>query len=75
MEKIYSNNKCKSCKKEFVLLIAEVQDTLREGKYLSCPHCGSKHLVKTTETDNLKECMKHDSYKREHGALRQVKNE
>ena len=74
MEKIYSNHKCKRCKKEFVLLIAEVQDTLRQGKYLSCPHCGSKNNTRTNETDNLKECMSHAAYKKEGGSYRQVRD-
>lgn len=75
MEKIYTSFRCVSCGKELILITGEVKSTLKYGNYISCSHCGSKHLVQTTETDNLKECMKHDSYKREHGALRQVKNE
>lgn len=74
MENIYSNYKCKSCKKEFVILTAEAGDTLRQGKYLSCPHCGSRNIIKTNSTDNFKECMSHTAYKKERGSFRQVRD-
>lgn len=72
MDKVYLNFECKNCKKEFILLNQEFQDSVTHGKYISCPHCGSKKVIKTNETDAIKECMKHSSYKRFHGALRQV---
>lgn len=65
---------CKKCDRETVLITEEVQSTLREGKYLSCSHCGSKRLVKELVTDDLREIMKARSYKRNrHGALEQVR--
>ncbi|NFO15191.1 hypothetical protein FDB34_13485 [Clostridium botulinum] len=77
MEGYYTSYKCKNkkCNKEMILLTEEVEKTIADGNYLSCSHCGSRNLKKGTNTDDLRKCMRHDSYKREHGALRQVRHE
>ncbi len=59
---------CKKCRKTTIVLTTEVN----KERYLVCSHCSSKNLREETETDNFNECMKHTSYKREHGAIRQV---
>lgn len=74
MEKFYINLKCKRCGKEIILITGEMQDTLRYGNYISCSHCGAKSVIKVKEFDSIKECMNHSAYKREHGALRQVRD-
>ena len=73
IESIYTSYKCMRCKKTIILISEEISSTLRAGKYISCSHCGCGNLKKGKVTDNLKECMDHSSYKREHGAIRQVK--
>lgn len=75
MKSIYKIYKCKSCKREMILMNDEVEKALNNGKYLSCAYCNCKHLSKGKETNDLRECMNHNSYKRVHGALRQVRNE
>ena len=72
MESIYTSYKCKRCKKETIVITEEEQRTLKEGKYISCAHCGSKHIVKEKTTDDLREIMTVRSYKRVNGALRQM---
>jgi DNA-directed RNA polymerase subunit RPC12/RpoP len=42
-------------------------------RYIKCPHCSSKNIIKIKETDDLREVIKERVYKREHGALRQVR--
>lgn len=74
MQSIYSAYECKTCKKEFVLLSEDVEQ-LAVGRYIACPYCNSKHVKKQKITDNLKECMKERSYKKVHGAVRQVNYE
>ena len=74
MDKIYLNFECKKCKKEFILLNQEFQDSIRHGMYICCPHCGSRNIIKTNATDSIKECMKHSAYKKENGAFRQVRD-
>lgn len=69
----YTSYKCRTCKKEFVLLSEDVQAHEKQGKYLACPYCNSKRISKQNMTDSLKECMKERSYKRVKGALRKVK--
>lgn len=69
---MYTSYERRKCRKEIILLTEEVQATLRQGKYLSCPHCGCRNLKEENITDSLKECMKARSYKRNrHGALEQ----
>ena len=75
MDKAYKTCECKSCGGEFILLDEYVKRNLLKGKYESCPYCGSRNIKQTNESDNFKECMKHSSYKREHGALRQVRHD
>lgn len=72
MESIYKSFVCRKCNKETILLTSEIQDTLRNNKYISCSHCGCKKLREEKSTDNLKECMDHAAYKRKKGAIRQV---
>ncbi|CAG9703990.1 hypothetical protein CNEO3_1060021 [Clostridium neonatale] len=48
---------------------------MRAGKYISCSHCGCKRVFKENETNDLRECMSHNSYKRVRGAIRQVRQE
>lgn len=70
MQSIYTSYKCKSCRKEFVLLTEDVESMVA-GRYLTCPYCSSKHIVKEGEADGVKDCMQERSYKRVKGALRQ----
>lgn len=66
---MYKSYYCKSCKKTCILLKEEII----KDRYLVCPHCSSRNIVPEVETDNLKECMNHSSYKKEHGYVRQVR--
>jgi DNA-directed RNA polymerase subunit RPC12/RpoP len=75
MDGYYTSYSCKGCNKDIILITEEVKRTLASGKYVSCSHCGCKKLIKIKTTDDLRECMKHGSYKRAHGALRQVIHE
>lgn len=75
MKSIYTSYKCKSCGREMVLMTEEVEKIIGNGKYLSCAYCNCRHLKKEKESDSIRECMRHSSYKREHGALRQVNTE
>ena len=74
IESIYKCYKCKSCGKEIILLSDEVSRTLKQGKYLSCSHCGSKRIVLVNVTDDFRECMKENAYKKVHGVFRQVRS-
>ena len=65
----YKAYKCKKCKKVTIVVSSEVE----VNRFLVCSHCSSKHLEKVKEFDNLQECMYHSSYRKEHGAIRQVR--
>lgn len=73
MEKMYTAYRCVGCNKTIILLTAEVENTIKQGRYISCSHCGCKKLRKSKTTDNLKECMDSSAYKRVKGALREIK--
>ncbi|AWK52224.1 hypothetical protein DIC82_14995 [Clostridium beijerinckii] len=75
MKGYYISYKCQRCHNEVILITEEVSSTLKTGKYISCSHCGCKKLKEEKATDDLRECMKHPSYRREHGAIRQVIHE
>ena len=72
MGSVYTSYKCKRCKKETILITEEIKESIKEGRYITCAHCGNKKVVKEKVTDNLKDIMKERSYKRVNGALRQV---
>lgn len=72
MENIYTILLCKRCKKTTILLTDEVKDTINNRKYLSCAHCGGKRFSNEQSTNNAKECMKSNHYKRVKGYIRQV---
>lgn len=73
--KIYTSYLCtiRKCKKEFVLLTEDVEEIKHQGRYIACPYCSSKKVKKINETDSLNECMGHAVYKREKGALKQIR--
>lgn len=71
MEGIYTSYMCKVCSKETILITDEIHNTLKQDKYISCSHCGSRKLVKELVTDDLREVTKARSYKRVNGRLRQ----
>lgn len=73
MKGYYASYKCKSCKNELILISDEVDAaTNLEGKYLTCPYCGSKRLIHEGLYDDLNECMNERSYFRSRsGAIRQ----
>ncbi|WP_061342890.1 hypothetical protein [Clostridium botulinum] len=72
MDKIYKSFKCKFCRGEFILMNSDIDNNKLKGKYISCPYCGNKKIKGTKETDDLKECMNHATYKKIKGAFRQV---
>lgn len=69
MLKEYTSFKCSKCNKTTIVITDEMQS----GRYLACSHCSSKKNKSAKETDDLRECMKESVYKREHGAIRQVR--
>ncbi|CAI3699405.1 Zn-finger containing protein [Clostridium neonatale] len=72
MKNIYRIYKCKSCKREMILINDEAEKALNNGKYLSCAYCNCRHLSKEKETSDLRECMDHNAYKKVSGKVRQV---
>ncbi|GEM_PF-596112 len=73
IETIYTSYRCKGCNKDIILVTSEVENTLGQGKYISCSHCGCKKLRKELATDDLREVSKARSYKRVNGRIREVK--
>lgn len=68
MLSIYTSYKCRTCKKELVLLSEDV-DKMGKNRYLVCPFCNSKRVDKENATDSLKE----RSYRKVHGVIKQVR--
>ena len=71
MKEIYTSYNCMRCRKETILFTDEVENTLKNSKYISCSHCGNKNLKHRTTTDDLRTVMNERSYKRHKGALTQ----
>jgi len=72
MLSIYTSYKCRTCKKEFVLLSDDI-NTMDAGRYIVCPYCNSKRISKQNINDSLKECMSAHSYRRHNGAIAERK--
>ena len=69
MSKQYTSFKCLNCGNTTIVITDEIES----GRYLVCSHCSSKKNKSAKETDDLRDCMKESSYKRDHGAIRQVR--
>ena len=69
MEKEYLILKCNNCKKTTIVLFRQVD----LNGFLVCSHCSSKKVNVVGSTDDARECMEHAVYKREKGALKQIK--
>jgi len=76
MESMYTTFLCERsrCNKETILLTEDVKDTIKKGGFISCSHCGCKNVTLVGVTDDLRKCMDHASYKRRHGAIKQVRS-
>lgn len=73
MNNFYTSYRCKKCKKETILITEEINSSINSGHYISCAHCGSKHIVKESTTDNLKELISEGHiYKKRRGAMIQI---
>jgi DNA-directed RNA polymerase subunit RPC12/RpoP len=64
MKSIYRVYKCKSCKREMILLTEDVDRIINNNRYLTCTYCSCKHLKKVKETDDLIECFRNDEKRR-----------
>ena len=73
MKEIYTVYNCSRCKKTTIILTNEVDDTIRNGNYISCSHCGSKRIHVQSKTNDLRQCMDHEAYKKINGKIRQVR--
>lgn len=69
MTKEYISFRCRKCYKTTIILNHEIV----RNRFCVCFHCSSKDITKENEVNSLKECMQHASYKRMHGAIRQVR--
>lgn len=69
MEKEYLILKCKKCRKTTFVLYREVDF----NGFLVCSHCSSKSVKVVGSTDDARECMGHAVYKREKGAMKQIR--
>lgn len=72
MLNIHTSYKCKTCKKEFVLLTEDLEK-IASGRYLICPFCNSKRVSRENAADRLREVMKERSYRRVGGVIKQVR--
>ena len=69
MEKEYLILKCRKCRKTTIALNREIEF----NGFLVCTHCSSKKVKVVGNTDDARECMGHAVYKREKGALKQIR--
>ena len=67
---MYVMYKCLICQTEFILLKDQLLHMEAEGRYLACPF-GHNNIIKADKYEGIRDCMKHDSYKRENGKVKQ----
>ena len=66
--KEYIEYKCSICKKVFIVLAV-----VKSNEKVQCPYGHKGNIYKLGEMDNFQECMKHSSFKRVNGAIREIK--
>lgn len=67
---MYQMFKCKKCGTEMIIPTYQLNAMEDTGRYIACPF-GHQHLEIIDRYDSLKECMQHDSYKKEGGKVKQ----
>lgn len=74
MQYIYQVYRCQNCHKDIILITDDVENNEKRGRYIGCAFCGSRKLSKFKETNDLREIEdNHHTYRRVHGAIRQVR--
>ena len=70
MNEGYIVYKCLKCNRIFILMTSDVTYSEEESKYLTCPYHGKhKDIVVVGKHENVKQCMKHDSYVKAKGII------
>ncbi len=69
--KNYIIYRCKICGCEFILPKQYVKFNEGKGNYIACPYRGHKKITVVGAYDSVKECMQHDSFKRENRRIKQ----
>lgn len=67
---MYVSYICKRCGTEMIIPAYQLKAMEDKDRYISCPF-GHRDLELTDRYDSLKECMQHDSYKRDNGKVKQ----
>ena len=69
--------RCNSCKKHFILMSNEVEHTLKESKYITCPYYGKHKDINVIGAidryGEINKCMDSHAYRREGRRIKQVK--
>lgn len=77
MKEGYIIYRCKICNKTFKLLMTDVDHSIKEGKYLTCPYNGKHSRINVIGIEDkygqVKQCMDNSVYVREKGRIRQIK--
>lgn len=69
---MYTAYRCLKCNTTTIIPTEDIKRMESEGRYISCPF-GHKHIVKLDQYADIKECMDHDTYKKEHGVTKQIR--
>ena len=56
----YTSKVCKHCKREMILITKEMEQALKEGRYLACTYCGSQNLKDTDKNYGIDIAFKND---------------
>ena len=71
MKDAYIVYKCQVCARHFILMTNDINHSEEESKYITCPYHGKhKNIVVVGKYESVKECMEHDSYRRDNGRMR-----
>ena len=75
MDDGYIIYRCKTCHRHFILMSNEVEHTVKESKYITCPYYGKHkdiHVVGVIDKyGQIKKCMEQRSYKKVSGVIKQ----
>lgn len=69
---MYITYECKSCGNIFTMPTECVQWGEKNNKYIACPY-GHRNIKEIDKYADAERCMNRDSYKRDKGAVKQVR--
>ena len=64
--------KCEKCKTTIIVPVEDIKRMESEGRFINCIF-GHRDIRKLDQYEGIRDCMQHDTYKKEHGVTKQTR--